>query len=102
MTQKYTEAIPYLGKVVPCTDSSDLEIERRIQSTGNRSCCYIACYTKIDLKVCSVAVILHLLFSTECVSLYCRHIKAVMRGQLRHICSNMCIRYRIAYLTLWF
>ena len=78
---KTTESFTYLGSTVMITNtnSADLEVERRIQSTMKAygalqkrlwSCNDIS--TKTKVKVYSVAVIPYLLYSIECTTLYCR------------------------------
>ena len=50
--------------------------------------------TKTKVKVYSVAVIPCLLYSIECTTLYCRHIMALTRLQLPHLCSILKINWQ--------
>lgn len=81
---KSVKAFTYLGSTVTYTNSSDLEVERRIQSATKAfgslekrlwSCYDISYSTKV--KVHNAAVLPCLLYATECLTLYSRHIKIV-------------------------
>ena len=98
---KTTKSFTYLGSTVTNTNFADLEVERRIQSTTKAygalqkrlwSCHDIS--TKTKGKVYSVAVIPCLLYSIECTTLYRRHIMALTRLQLRHLCYILNIKWR--------
>ena len=98
---KTTESFTYLGSTITNTNSADLEVERRIQSARKaygalqkRLWIYYDISTKTKVKVYSVAVIPCLLYSIECTTLYCRHIMALTRLQLRHLCSILKINWQ--------
>ena len=98
---KTTESFTYLGSTITNTNSVDLEVERRIQSARKaygalqkRRWIYYDISTKTKVKVYSVAVIPCLLYSIECTTLYCRHIMALTRLQLRHLCSILKINWQ--------
>ena len=98
---KTTESFTYLGSTVTNTNSVDLEVERRIQSTtkayGSLQKRLWNCHdigTKTKVKVYSVAVIPCLLYSIACTTLYRRHIMALTRLQLRHLRSILNIKWQ--------
>ena len=98
---KTTESFIYLGWKVTNTNSADLEVEKRIQSTtkayGTLQKRLLSCHdisTKTKMKVYSVAVIPCLLYSIECTTLYRRHIMALTRLQLRQIRYILNIKWR--------
>lgn len=100
---KSVKAFTYLGtgSTVTYTNSSDLEVERRIQSAIKAfgslekrlwSCHNISYSTKV--KVYNAAVLPCLLYATECLTLYSRHIKILTRVQLRHLRAILQIRWQ--------
>ena len=98
---KTTESFTYLGSTVTNVNSVDLEVERMIQSATKAygalqkrlwNCHDIS--TKTKVKVYSVAVIPCLLYSIECTTLYRRHIMALTRLQLCHLCSILNIKWQ--------
>ena len=98
---KTTESFTYLGSTVTNTNSSDLKVERRIQSAtrayGAMQKRLWSCHdirTKTKVKVYSVTVVPCLLYSIECTTLYCRHIMTLTRLQLRHLRYILNIKWR--------
>lgn len=91
MDQHSNENFIYLGSAVISTNSSDLEVERRIQAATKSfrslrqrlwSRDYIKRTTKV--KVYNAAVLPPLHYSTECIILQRRHTNKFTRTQLRH------------------
>ena len=91
MDQHSTENFIYLGSAVISTNSSDLEVERRIQAATKSfrslrkrlwSRDYIKRTTKV--KVYNAAVLPPLPYFTECMILYRSHTNKFTRTQLRH------------------
>ena len=98
---KATKAFTYLGSTVTSTNSADLEIERRIQSASKaygslhkRLWSQHDIHSKTKVKVYSVAVLPCLLYTTECTTLYRKHIKALARVQLRHLRAILKIKWQ--------
>ena len=91
MDQHSTENFIYLGSAVISTNSSDLEVERRIQAATKSfrslrkrlwSRDYIKRTTKV--KVYNAAVLPPLPYFTECMILYRSHTNKFTRTQLRY------------------
>ena len=86
------ESFTYLGSTVTNTNSSDLEVAKRIQSaTKAFGALYKRLWSRHDIKlatkvkVYNIAVLPCLLYSTEAMTLYQSHIKKLTRTQLRHL-----------------
>lgn len=89
---KSAESFTYLGSTVSTTNSPDIEVERRIQSATKA---YGALTKRLwnsrdigrntKVKVYKAAVLPCLLYATETITLYRKHIKALTRVQLRHL-----------------
>ena len=99
---KTTKSFIYLGSTVSNTNSADLEMERRIQSATKAygalqkrlwRCNGIRAKTRVKVAV-AVAVIPCLLYSIQCTTLYRRHIMALTRLQLCHLCSILNIKWQ--------
>ena len=81
-TLAQAESFVYLGSAVTSTNSSDLEVDRRIQAASKAfGSLYQRLWSRHDIKrttkikVYNAAVQPALLYSTECMILYRRHIK---------------------------
>jgi len=98
---KSTESFTYLGSTVTTTNLPDLEVERRIQSATKA---YGALAKRLwdsrdvgratKVKVYQAAVLPCLLYATECITLYRKHIKALTRLQLRHLRAILHIKWQ--------
>ena len=96
---KTTDSFIYLGSAVTDSNSSDLEVDRRIMSASKA---YGALHkrlwsrhdVRLDTKVnfYNKAILPSLLYSTECITLYRRHMKKLTRLQLRHLRSLLGIK----------
>ena len=80
------------GSAVTSNNSSDLEVERRIQAaTKTFGSLRKRLWSRHDIKrttkvkVYNAAILPALLYSTECMTLYRTHIKKITRTQLRHL-----------------
>ena len=89
---KKAESFTYLGSTVTNTNSSDLEVERRIQAaTKSFGALHRRLWSRHDIKlktkikVYNAAVVPSLLYATETMTLYQRHVKKLTRIQLRHL-----------------
>lgn len=98
---KPTKSFTYLGSTITSSNSSDLEVERRIQSASKaygslhkRLWSQHDIHSKTKVKVYSVAVLPCLLYATECTTLYRKHIKALTRVQLRHLRAILHIKWQ--------
>lgn len=87
-----TENFTYLGSAITNKNSSDIEVERRIQAAARAfGSLQTRLWSRHDvkmatkMKVYNAAVLPALLYSTECMTLYRRYIKKLMRTQLRHL-----------------
>jgi len=87
-----TVSFVYLGSAITKNNSSDLEVERRVQPATKAfgalqkrlwSRCEIRRSTKVN--VYNTAVLPALLYSTECMTLCRRHIRKLTSVQLRHL-----------------
>ena len=86
------ESFTYLGSSVTSTNSSDHEVERRIQAASKSfGALQKRLWSRHDIqrttkvKVYNAAVLPTLLYSTECMTLYRKHIRKLTRVQLRHL-----------------
>lgn len=88
-----TENFIYLGSAVTSNNSSDLEVQRRIQAaTKTFGSLRKRLWSRHDdikratkVKVYNAAILPTLLYSIECMTLYRTHIKKLTRTQLRHL-----------------
>ena len=96
-----TDSFTYLGSAVTNTNSSDLEIERCVQSAakafGALQKCLWSCH---DVKLCTkikvynTAILPVLLYSTETMTLYQHHLRQVTRTQLQHLQAILHIKWQ--------
>ena len=96
-----TDSFTYLGSAVTNTNSSDLKIERHVQSAskafGALQKCLWSCH---DVKLCTkikvynTAILPVLLYSTETMTLYWCHLRQLTRTQLQHLQAIMHIKWQ--------
>ena len=98
---KNTDMFTYLGSTVTIEILSDVEINRRIQAACKAFGSFQhRLWSSHDIKRCTkikvynAAVLPSLLYSTETMILYRRHIKQLTRVQLRHLRQIMNIRWQ--------
>ena len=103
-----TENFIYLGGAVISTNSSDLEVERRIQAaTKSFGSLRKRLWSRRDIKritrvkVYNAAVLPALLYSTECMILYQRHIKILTRTHLGHLRQTLGIHWQDRVPDVW-
>ena len=89
---KKATSFTYLGSAVTNTNSSDAEIDRRIQAASKAyGALHKILWSRHDIrvdtkvKVYNVAVLPALLYGTECMTLYKHQIRKLTAVQLRHM-----------------
>ena len=98
---KTTSCFTYLGSALTDTNSSDAEVDRRIQAASKAFGALIKrLWTRHDIKlatkvkVYNAAVLPALLYGTECMTLYRQHLRKLTRIQLRHLRQLLGIKWQ--------
>ena len=98
---KEATTFPYLGSMISNSASADVEVERRIQASNKSfGALHKRLWSRHDvkletkMKVYNAAVIPSLLYATEALTLYQRHIYLLTSAQLRHLRALLGISWK--------
>ena len=98
---KCTDSFTYLGSTVTSNNSSDAEIDKRISAASKAFGALISrLWSRHDIKlqtkikIYNATVLPSLLYGTETMTLYRRHIKLLTRTQLRHLRQIMKVKWQ--------